>query len=122
MTALGLLGMVLAVIGLYGVISYLTALRTREIGVRMAIGADRLGVLWLVIRQSAGMVGVGLAAGIGLALLFTPALAAPFGLKPRDGMVMTIVPLALAAAAFAASLIPAHRATRISPMTALRDE
>jgi predicted permease len=122
MVSLGVLGLVLAVVGLYGVISYLTTLRTREIGIRMAIGADRLSVLLLVLKQSVGMVGVGLVVGIGLAFFLTPALAVPFDFVPRDLTILTIVPFVLSTAALTASLIPARRAAMVSPTVALRDE
>ena len=122
MTSLGLLGAVLAVIGLYGVIAYVTAGRTHEIGIRMAVGADRRSVLLLVLKQAAGVVVVGLVIGIGLAFVLTPALAEPFDINPRDGTVFTLVPIALAGVALLASLIPAGRAARIDPMVALREE
>jgi predicted permease len=121
-TSLGLLGAVLAVIGLYGVVAYVTAGRTHEIGIRMAVGADRWNVLLLVLKQAAGVVIVGLIAGVGLALFFTPALAEPFDINPRDGTVFILVPLALAGVALLASLIPARRAANIDPMVALREE
>ena len=121
-TSLGLLGAVLAVIGLYGVVAYVTAGRTHEIGIRMAVGADRRTVLLLVLKQAAGVVIVGLVIGVGLAFVFTPALAEPFDINPRDATVFTLVPIALAGVALLASLVPARRAARIDPMVALREE
>jgi hypothetical protein len=122
MIALGLLGLILAVVGLYGVIAYLTALRTREIGIRMAVGADSWSVVRLVLRQGVGVIGAGLAAGIGLASAATPALAIPFDFRPRDAMVMVVVSLVLVAFMLAATLVPALRAATLDPVTALRDE
>ena len=122
MTALGLLGTILAVVGLYGVIAYLTALRTREIGIRMAVGADRSSVVLLVLGQAVGVVGVGLGAGIGLALAATPALATPFDFRPHDATVMLVVSLVLIAATLAAALVPAIRAATLNPVIALRDQ
>jgi predicted permease len=121
-TSLGLLGTVLAIIGLYGVVAYVTAGRTHEIGIRMAVGADRRAVLLLVLKQAAGVVSVGLVIGIGLAFVFTPGLAEPFDINPRDATVFTLVPVALAGVALLASLVPACRAARIDPMVALREE
>ena len=122
MTALGVLGTILAVVGLYGVMAYLTSLRKREIGVRMAIGADRSSVVRLVLQQAVGVVSVGLVAGIALATAATPALAIPFDFRPRDTTVMVIVLLVLMAATLAAALVPALRAATIDPVIALRDE
>jgi ABC-type antimicrobial peptide transport system permease subunit len=122
MMALGFLGMTLAVVGLYGVIAYLTTLRTREIGVRMALGAERRSVVILVLRQAIGVVCVGLAAGVGLAIVTTPALAMPFDFRPHDAAVMIVALLVLAGSALVAALVPALRAATISPVTALRDE
>ena len=122
MMSLGLLGTALAVIGLYGVITYVTTLRTREIALRVAVGADRWSVVLLVLRQALGVVGVGLAAGMGSAMVATPALAMPFDFRPRDAVVMLVVPIVLVAAALAATLVPAVRAAMLDPMIALRDE
>jgi ABC-type antimicrobial peptide transport system permease subunit len=104
------------------VIAYLTALRTREIGIRMAVGADSWSVVRLVLGQGVGVMGVGLAAGVGLALGATPALAIPFDFRPRDATVMIVVSLVLVAFMLAAALVPALRAATLDPVTALRDE
>jgi len=122
MMALGFLGMTLAVVGLYGVIAYLTGLRTREIGLRIALGAERGRVIWLVLRQAIGVVCVGLLVGVGLAILTTPALATPFDFRPRDATVIFVVLVALVGSTLVAALVPALRAATISPVTALRDE
>jgi ABC-type antimicrobial peptide transport system permease subunit len=122
MTFLGALALVLTIVGLYGVIAYLTALRTREIGIRTAIGADDRNVVFLVLRQAVPMVGPGLLVGVALAFFITPAFAVPFDFVPRDGMVLVLVPFVLGAAAFAASLIPARRAAQLDPAVVLRNE
>ena len=122
MLSLGLLGTILAVVGLYGVMAYLTSLRKREIGVRMAIGADRLSVVRLILQQGVGVVCVGLVAGMGLSIAATPLLAGPFDFRPRDATVMIVVPLILLVATLAATLVPALRAATIDPATTLRDE
>jgi predicted permease len=120
--ALGALALMIAVVGLYGVIAYLTALRTREIGIRMALGADRRRVLALVLRQATGMVGLGLAIGLGAAFFLTPAFASAFNFAARDATVLAGVSFVLTGAALTASSLPARRAAMIHPTIALRDE
>jgi ABC-type antimicrobial peptide transport system permease subunit len=122
LSSLGLLALVLAVVGVYGVIAYVTALRTREIGIRMAIGADRRRVLLLVLKQSVPMVVPGLVVGAALAFFLTPAFAVPFDFVPRDGRVLVLASFVIGVAAVAASFIPARRAARLTPTMALRDE
>jgi predicted permease len=121
--AFGLLATVLAAIGLYGVMSYAVAMRTREIGLRVALGADRSQVLRLVLREVAVLavlgVGLGLPGGYGLGRLIESQL---FGLSSRDPLTFGAATLALLATAFAAGLVPALRAARVDPMTALRYE
>jgi predicted permease len=121
--AFGLLATMLAAIGLYGVMSYAVAMRTREIGLRVALGADRSHVLRLVLREVAVLavlgVGLGLPGGYGLGRLIESQL---FGLSSRDPLTFGVATLALLATAFAAGLIPALRAARVDPMTALRYE
>ena len=118
----GLLAVVLTVVGLYGVIAYLTALRVREIGIRMALGANRRAVLRMVLAQAAGMVGTGLALGASLAFALMPAFAFAFNFAPRDAPVVAAVTLAVAATAFAASWLPARRAAALNPIVALRQD
>jgi putative ABC transport system permease protein len=119
--AFGLAALAMATIGLYGVISFSTGNRTREIGVRMALGAERHNVLLMILRQGAWQIAAGLALGLGLAALLSRGLGLLlFGVRPWDPAVFAAVVLALAAAGTLASFIPARRATRIEPVDALR--
>lgn len=119
----GLLALVLAIIGLYGVTAYLVAQHTKEIGVRMALGADRPSVLTFVLRGAFIQVGVGLAIGIPLALLVGRAMSSQlFGVTPYNPTVIGITALFLGAAALIAAFIPARRAASINPVEALRIE
>ncbi len=121
--AFGLLATVLAAIGLYGVMSYAVTMRTREIGLRVALGADRRAVLMLVLREVAVLAALGIAIGLpggyGLGRVVESQL---FGLSARDPLTFFVATLALVATAFVAGLIPALRAARVDPMTALRYE
>jgi putative ABC transport system permease protein len=123
-TALGVLGLVLACVGLYGVIAFLFASRTHEIGIRMAVGASPSRVLAMVLTHAATIVVPGLIAGLGLAALFTPFLAAPAFdfVTPGDPIAMTVAPLAMALVCFAAAILPARRAARVNPTQALRHD
>jgi ABC-type antimicrobial peptide transport system permease subunit len=119
----GFLAAILATIGLYGVISYMVVRRRNEIGIRMALGADRLRILALIMREAALLLGVGLAIGTPLALISTrTASTLLYGLTPYDPPTMGLAVLALAAVAAAASYLPAFRAARIQPTEALREE
>jgi predicted permease len=122
-TLFGVLGLMLAAIGLYGVMAYMVEQRTGEIGVRMALGADRGRVVKMVLRGAFSQVGIGLALGIPAAIgagkLMTGQL---FGVKPWDPVMLTLATLLLALAALLASLIPARRAAGVEPMVALRNE
>src|SRR5579884_451971 len=119
----GVLGLVLAAVGLYGVMAYTVEQRTSEIGVRMALGADRASVVRLVLRGAFSQIGIGLGVGIPLAIaagrLMTRQL---FGVSPWDPRMLTIATLLLCAAALLASWIPAARAASVEPMVALRTE
>ena len=121
--AFGLLATLLAAIGLYGVMSYAVAQRTREIGLRVALGADVRSVLILVLKEVAILAGIGIAIGLpggfGLGKLIESQL---FGLSARDPLTFGVATLALVTTAFVAGLIPAVRAARVDPMTALRYE
>jgi ABC-type antimicrobial peptide transport system permease subunit len=119
----GALALILACIGLYGVMSYTVAGRTKEIGVRIALGAQRGNVLTLVMREAMLLVIVGIAAGVPLAMLCTRVINSMlFGLKNTDPLSLAIVILLLALVGAFASLIPARRATKVDPMVALRYE
>jgi len=121
--AFGFLATVLAAIGLYGVMSYAVALRTREIGVRVALGAEQRTVLLMVLKEVAVLaflgVAIGLPGGYGLGRLVESQL---FGLKAMDPLTFAVATATLLLAAFFAGYVPARRATRIDPMTALRYE
>jgi predicted permease len=119
----GLLALILASIGLYGVTSYSVARRTGEIGIRMALGADRMNVLKMVLKGAFLQVAIGLAIGIPLTILGGRAMASQlFGIKPYDPLILAITIMVLASAAFVASAIPARRAANTEPMQALRSE
>jgi predicted permease len=121
--ALGLLGLALAMVGVYGVVSYAASQRTQEIGLRMALGASRPEILRLVLGRGLVLVTLGLGAGIAAALSVTHLLAnLLFNISPVDPATFIGVPLLLGVMAIAASYIPAFRATRIDPAIALRGE
>ena len=119
----GVLAVLLAVIGLYGVISYMVARRRNEIGIRMSLGADERSIVRLVLRESLLLLAMGLTLGIGLALAASQAAASLlFGLKPYDAATFVMATVILAGIALAASYIPAVRASRLDPLKALRHE
>ena len=121
--AFGVLAGLLATLGLYGVISYMVARRRNEIGVRIALGADRGRVIRLVIREAVLLLAVGLGIGAMLALWAGRAAATLlFGLRPYDAATMIGAIALLTAVALASSYVPARRAAAMEPMTALRDE
>jgi putative ABC transport system permease protein len=113
--------LLLAVIGIYAVSAFAVTARTREIGVRAALGASRLDVIGLVLRNSAVPVLGGLAAGAILAVILAPAVVGMlFGVTPHDGMSVAVSLVALASASILANIVPARRAMRIDPIIALR--
>ena len=117
------LALLLAVAGLYGVLSQLVAQRTQEIGIRVALGAQRSAVMALVAKQGALLAGVGLVAGIASALWLGRFLRSMlYGIRPADPMMLVLVSVVLAAAAAIAIWLPARRALRIDPIVALRQE
>ena len=121
--AFGVAALVLATIGLYGVMSFSASNRTREIGVRMALGAHARNVLGLFLKQGAAQIGTGVVLGVGLAALLSRGLAfLLFDVEPWDPVIFLTVVLTLSLAGLVACLIPAQRATQVDPMTALRYE
>ena len=119
----GGLATVLAMVGLYGVISYLVVRRRNEIALRIALGASHVDILAMILREAAVLLGTGLAIGVGLALsVGNIAASMLYGLKPRDPLTLAAAVTAMAAIALAASLLPAQRAASVDPMTALREE
>jgi predicted permease len=119
----GGLALILASIGLYGVTAYSVERRTSEIGIRMALGADRMSVLRMVLRSAFLQVGIGLAIGIPVAILGGHLMASQlFGVKPYDPLILSVTLLVLGAAAFIAALLPARSAASLEPMRALRTE
>jgi predicted permease len=122
-TLFGVLGLILAAVGLYGVMAYMVEQRTSEIGVRMALGADRKDVVKMVLRAGFSQIAIGLALGIPAAIgagkLMTAQL---FNVKPWDPSMLALATFLLALAALLASVIPARRAASVEPMVALRSE
>jgi predicted permease len=122
-SAFGMLALGLAVVGVYGVRAYSVARRTREIGIRMALGAQGKTVQWMILREGIAMVGAGLLIGLLLALAVGKILSSIlFEVSSTDPFAFTIAPVVLMTAALLATWLPARRATKISPMTALRTE
>lgn len=119
----GLLATVLASIGLYGVMAFVVARRRKELGIRLALGAPPAGVIWLVMREVLLLLAVGLAVGVPAAVLLGRLVATQlYGIQPQDPYVAGVTILILAAVSTAAGFIPAHRASRIDPILALRYE
>ncbi len=119
----GGLALGLAVIGVYGVKAYSVARRTREIGIRMALGAQGKTVQWMILREGLAMVSGGLALGLLLAFATGKIVSSIlFQVSATDPFAFTLAPALLATAALLATWIPARRATKISPMAALRTE
>jgi ABC-type antimicrobial peptide transport system permease subunit len=113
----------LCVLGLYSLISYLVSQRTREMGVRLALGASRADIARLVLARGARLVAAGLALGLPLGLALSRVIAGVLtGVSPTDALTFTVVPLLLAAVALVATAVPARRASRVAPTYALRAE
>lgn len=120
---LGVIALILAAIGLYGVISYTMVQRTREIGIRMAIGARRWDALRLILGQGLRLAGIGIAAGLAAALAAGPLFAnLVYGVSPRDPVTFAGVALVMLLVALVACYVPARRATRIDPLLAVRHD
>jgi predicted permease len=121
--AFAVLATLLAMLGLYGVMAHSVTRRTREIGIRMALGAEPGRILAMVLREMLWIVAFGLAAGIAVALSVTRfAESQLYGVKPRDAMVVVCASAALAATAFAAGYLPARKAAKVNPLDALHYE
>ena len=123
MAAAGAVGLLLASVGLYGIVSYETSRRTNEIGIRMALGANRADVVRLVMNQTMVIVGVGAVAGCGLALAGSRLIASMlFNVAASDPLTMAAAATVLLGVAFTAAYLPARRAARLDPTLALRYE
>jgi predicted permease len=121
--AFSVFALILAAVGVYGVLSYLVSQGSHDIGVRMALGAPRTSIVGMVLRQGMELTVVGVVLGLAGAVLLSRVMATLlFGVSPRDVATFAAVPLLLAGVAFLASSIPALRATRVDPIVALRDE
>jgi putative ABC transport system permease protein len=121
--AMGLLGLALAAVGVYGVVSFAASQRTREIGIRMALGADARDVLGMILRQGVRLVAVGVLAGLAAAFALARVMSAVVTfVSSTDPVAFGAVTLLLAAIALWACYIPARRAMRVDPMVALRHE
>jgi predicted permease len=122
-TVFGLLATILAAVGLYGLMAYNVVQRTREIGIRMALGAAQGDVVWMVMRDVLILVGIGIAVGVPAALALTSVVRSQlYGLTGHDPFTLILATVGLAVVAFAAGYIPAIRASRLDPMRALRYE
>ena len=119
----GLLGLLLSCVGLYGIMAHAVVRRTNEIGIRMALGAERRNIVWMVLKESLVLVGVGLVVGIpaawGAAHLISSQL---FGVNPTDPVTLLTAVVALTVVAASAGYLPARRASRVNPLIALRYE
>jgi len=119
----GALAAVLATLGLYGVLSYMVVQRTREIGIRMAIGATPPVIVRMILGEAVSLLLMGIAAGTALSLVALKVAAKLlYGLTPRDPFSFVVAIVLLSVAALAAAYIPARRASRLQPMAALREE
>jgi putative ABC transport system permease protein len=119
----GGLALALAAVGLYGVLAYSVTQRSREVGIRMALGAARGDVLRLILGQGLLLAGIGLAIGLVVSIAVTRLMSALlFGVSPRDPATLLVVSILLVAVSLAASFLPAYRATKIDPILAIRHE
>ncbi len=122
-TGFAILALVIACVGLYGTMAYTVARRTGEIGIRMALGAQRGAVVWMVLREVLMLAAIGLAMGVPTALGTSKFVESfLFGMKPNDPRALTLAAAILLGAALLAGYVPARKASRIDPITALRHE
>jgi putative ABC transport system permease protein len=116
------LAVLLASIGIYGLLAYMVSQRSREIGIRMALGARRGHILRMFLRKGVALAGVGIVAGVVVSASTASMMASLlYGVRPHDPAVFLIVPLVLLAVAALASYLPARRATKVDPIVALRE-
>src|SRR5262249_38988426 len=119
--AFGLLALTLSAVGVYGVMALVVSERTQEMGIRMALGAEPIRVLGLVVRQGLALAGGGVRLGLAASLGLTPMMAGLlYGVRPTDAATLAGVPAVLLAVALLACAVPARRAMRVDPVTALR--
>jgi ABC-type antimicrobial peptide transport system permease subunit len=119
----GVLALIVAAIGIYGVVAYAVSQRTREIGIRMALGARAASVLGLVVRGNVAFVAVGIPIGIALGLMLARAMARfLYGLRPTDPLTFAVTSFTILAVGALAAFVPARRAVRIDPLIALRSD
>ena len=119
----GLLGLLLSCVGLYGIMAHAVVRRTNEIGIRMALGADRRNIVWMVMRETLLLVAMGLAIGLPASWAAGKLVASQlFGLKPGDPVTLLIAVALLTFVALLAGYLPARKASRVNPLIALRYE
>ena len=119
----GFLAVILVATGLYGTLAYRVSMRTAEIGVRMAVGARREQVVWMILKDSLVLTAFGVMMGIPLAMLVGRALTSSlYGVKPLDASIYSLAVVGISLVALAASVVPARRAASIDPLRALRAE
>jgi ABC-type antimicrobial peptide transport system permease subunit len=119
----GAMALAISLIGIYGVVSYAVSQRTREMGIRLALGAQKAALRWMFVRSALVLTGVGVVIGLGAAAALVRVMKTLlFGISPLDPLTFLAVPLILATAAGLASYLPARRAAGVDPVEALRAE